>query len=338
MNKRILTISLIVFLGLIFGIYQCFQSFEAENVSAVSIGTPIAGHPWSQMECSGDTLCVDATNKRVGIGTNNPTEKLEVIGNFKASGDVCNGTGNCLSSLATLTNACGAAATTYVYSASAFSGTYCAMGSSTPAAPTFPAAGASTTWTCPVANDPTHPISCTATHAAMPVDGVCGAAQQTYVYSATAYSGSLCSTGTASPISPSFPAIGSSMSWSCLGTNEGSSPSCTASRSTVPFLVNGAHTELNCTAVGGELFSVGASNACRFNSVCPSGWNQYLNWSTTTACTISCNCSSFAQFGSASGHGWSNTAQERSGDTCSNGVSSCIYAYCYSAINQMGCY
>jgi hypothetical protein len=93
MNKKILIVSSIVFLGLIFGIYQCFQVFETENVSAVNIGTPISGHPWSQMECSGDTLCVDITNKRVGIGTNNPTEKFEVNGSIKASGSVT-ATGN----------------------------------------------------------------------------------------------------------------------------------------------------------------------------------------------------------------------------------------------------
>jgi hypothetical protein len=70
----------IIFLGLIFGIYQYFQAFETENVSAVTVGVPNPGHTWAEIECSADTLCVDTVNKRVGIGTNNPTVALDVGG------------------------------------------------------------------------------------------------------------------------------------------------------------------------------------------------------------------------------------------------------------------
>jgi hypothetical protein len=38
-----------------------------------------------------NTLFVDAANDRVGIGTASPTEKLEVVGNIKASGTVTGG-------------------------------------------------------------------------------------------------------------------------------------------------------------------------------------------------------------------------------------------------------
>jgi hypothetical protein len=346
MNKKILIVSSIIFLGLFFGIYQCFQVFETENVSAVSIGTPIAGHPWSQMECSGDTLCVDTTNKRVGIGINNPTVKLDVDGTIRGT-DVCNTTGNCLSALATLTNACGAAATTYAYTATAYSGTYCVMGTSTPASPVWPAAGETVTWTCPVANG--SPISCTATHSPAPVAGVCGAAQQTYVYSATAYSGALCSTGTASPASPAFPSCGSSSSWSCLGTNGGASPSCTASRNACPTaLYNETHNANDCEGLGGTSTIVAAGvTICQIPaSSCPSGWSQYQSYSATNGGTLSCcspaddTCSYWCTPGNVFGHAWQDKGIESASVcTCVSTSSSCIRSCTiYATVFAIGCY
>jgi hypothetical protein len=160
-KNNLIIIFVIIFLGLIFGTYQYFQVLETERVSAVTVGIPTSGHDWTQMECNADTLCMDTANKRLGVGTNNPTEKLEVGGNIKASGDICGG-GSCLSVLGKFTNSCGAAATTYAYSATAYSGTYCAISTPTPTAPAWPVAGSSTTWTCPVPAGT--PISCTATH------------------------------------------------------------------------------------------------------------------------------------------------------------------------------
>ncbi len=254
MNKqKYLILFSVLLLGFGFSVYQYFQALGTDSVSAVTVGTPDPGHAWSQMECSADSLCVDTVNNRLGIGTNTPTYKLDVTGtihasgNITTSGDVCNGTGNCLSALATLTNACGGAATTYAYSATAYSGTFCVMGTSTPASPSFPAQGASTSWTCPVTSG--SPVSCTATRSAAPVNGVCGPAATTYASTATAFSGALCSTGSASPASPAFPAQGSSTSWSCLGTGGGSSPSCTASRS-VSYCVNGGGLTCTETVVG----------------------------------------------------------------------------------------
>ena len=87
----------IISLGLIFSIFQYYHSFMAEKAEAVTVGTKNPGHPWSEMECSGSTLCIDSENGKVGIGTNEPTEKLDVSGNIKASGDICNGSGSCLS-------------------------------------------------------------------------------------------------------------------------------------------------------------------------------------------------------------------------------------------------
>jgi hypothetical protein len=257
MNKKILIVSLIVFLCLSVAIYQYAEELQSEFTSAAyTTSKPANGHLWSEMECTSD-LCVKA-GVGVGVGIE-PTVKFEVNGTIKGT-DVCNAAGNCLSALSNLTNACGGAATNYVYSASAYSGTYCSMGTSTPATPTFPVAGASVTWTCPVTNS--SPISCTATHAAAPVAGVCGAAATTYAYSATAYSGALCSTGASSPAAPAFPAQGASINWSCLGTNGGSSPSCTASRNNPPAangVCGAAATTYGypATAYSGALCSVG---------------------------------------------------------------------------------
>jgi len=297
----------------------------------------------------------------VGVGTNNPVRKLDVVGSIGATGsiaaggDVCNGAGNCLSALASLTNACGGAATTYAYSATAYSGSYCAMGAPTPSSPAWPAQGASTSWTCPVTSG--SPISCTATHAAAPIAGVCGTAAKTYPYSATAYSGTYCSTGTVSPSNPVFPSTGSSTSWSCLGVNGGASPSCIASKSNPPLLVSGVHTELDCVNAGGTVVSGGASNQCRFNSsVCPSGWTAFQSWSTTNGgydgnyygccwsgtsnCGLAVHCSQISGGCCSMGsHAWSNTAAEAcSGPGGSYGNYYCSSRTFTSVFTQVGCY
>ena len=298
-------------------------------------------------------MCITSDNK-VGIGTDSPTTKLDVNGTIRGT-DVCNTTGNCLSALATLTNACGAAATTYIYTATGFSGTYCVMGVSTPAAPTFPAAGSSTTWTCPVTSG--SPVSCTATHTAAPVNGVCGAAAVAYPYSSSALSGALCSTGTASPTNPSFPAAGSSTSWSCLGTNGGASPSCTASRNNPLPLVNSTHNEQDCITAGGTVVAAnGSYNQCRFNtSVCPSLWTQFNNWSTNTEVTCTycptfglfyagagCTCGPTTATCTATGNAWGNSRASCSVPllSCSDagGLKSTGGYTCWPTTTQIGCY
>ncbi len=215
-KKHLVILSCLLLIGFVAGICQYVLTFKAENVSAVTVGTPDPGHAWSQMECSADSLCVDTVNNRLGVGTASPAYKLDVAGSIRATGDVCNGTGNCLSALATLTNACGGAATTYAYSATAYSGTFCVMGTSTPASPSFPAQGASTTWTCPVTSG--SPVSCTATRSAAPVNGVCGTKTGKYA-SSTPTGTEACTAGTIYGMTGSY-------SWTCAGSNGGISPSC----------------------------------------------------------------------------------------------------------------
>ncbi|MFA5431322.1 MAG: glycine-rich domain-containing protein [Candidatus Paceibacterota bacterium] len=97
-KQQLFIVTGIIISGLVFGIYQYFQAFEVGNVSAVQIGTPNPGHTWAQMECSGDTLCIDVENKRLGIGTANPSVALEVNGSIKVGtgGNICFANGRCL--------------------------------------------------------------------------------------------------------------------------------------------------------------------------------------------------------------------------------------------------
>ena len=89
MKKQHLFIILaVVLLGFVFGIIQYYQALKTEDVSAVTVGIPNPGHSLAQLECSADSLCVDTTNNRVGIGTNNPTKKLDVTGDVNITGQL----------------------------------------------------------------------------------------------------------------------------------------------------------------------------------------------------------------------------------------------------------
>ena len=79
-KQHLFIISSVLLFGLLFAFFQYYQSFKTEDVSAVTIGVPNPGHAWSLMECSSDTLCIDETNKRLGVGTASPTTKLYVAG------------------------------------------------------------------------------------------------------------------------------------------------------------------------------------------------------------------------------------------------------------------
>ena len=63
------------------------------------------------------------------------------------------------------------------------------------------------------------------------VNAVCGEAAKEFEFDTTSFSGlSFCQAGTASPISPLFPAEGQSTSWVCKGLNSGTDSSCSATR------------------------------------------------------------------------------------------------------------
>ena len=105
------------------------------------------------------------------------------------------------------------------------------------------------------------------------------------------------------------------------------------------MLVNGFHTEQQCETLGGEVVTEDGATFCRFdNGSCPSGWNVYDNWRTTTSNTCSagfCSCST-------GGESWS-----------SHSVPSCYYdpagaadtscapwgsSNCFATVEQVGCF
>ena len=108
-NQKILIGLLLVSLATL--IFQYVQILKTEGISAITIGTHNPGHLWSEMECS-DSICIDAQNKRVGIGgENEPSVALDVSGTINATGDICiTGTNKCLSGMVSAYNGeCGVA-------------------------------------------------------------------------------------------------------------------------------------------------------------------------------------------------------------------------------------
>lgn len=79
MNKKhLVIISCVLLIGLVAGVWQYIQTFKTDVASAVTVGTPNPGHAWASMECSANTICLDTSGNKVGIGTNTPSGKLQV--------------------------------------------------------------------------------------------------------------------------------------------------------------------------------------------------------------------------------------------------------------------
>ena len=167
--------------------------------------------------------------------------------------------------------------------------------------------------------------SATVAVGAAPINASCGLAATTYSSAATAFAGTFCSPGSASPASPAFPAQGSSSTWTCVGSGGGSNATCTASRalpavngvcgpaaSTYPssavayagvfcnpgtanpispvFPAQGASTTWTCAGSGGG--SMATCTASRslppVNGVCGTAATTYISSATTFSGTL-CN-------------------------------------------------
>jgi len=126
---------------------------------------------------------------------------------------------------------CGTRNTTYSSSTTTWpaSSTYCNSGDAWPW-PAFPNQGETVYWTCYGLNGGAN-ASCSATRLNPAVNGSCGTRATTYSSTTTSWpAGNFCAAGTASPVSPTFPSIGGSTSWTCLGSSGGANVSCSAVR------------------------------------------------------------------------------------------------------------
>lgn len=187
----------------------------------------------------------------------------------------------CYNGVCKINGSCGAAATNYAYSATGFSGAYCASGTASPPNPSFPAAGGSSTWSCNGSNTGTN-ASCTATRTGAPVTGSCGTNAAIFESGVTYYTGTVCATGIASPTSPAFPGIGAKVSWACNGANGGANADCssyrrvpTPSLSVSPTSVaTGATLTFSWGAVSG---ATGYGIAFKRNGAWDSGWTWIGN-------------------------------------------------------------
>ncbi|MDD4661741.1 MAG: hypothetical protein PHG24_00460 [Candidatus Pacebacteria bacterium] len=127
-------------------------------------------------------------------------------------------------------------------------------------------------------------------------------------------------------------------------------------------LVNGAHSQIECTTAGGELVDSDVSyKMCRFNtSSCPSGWTQYKNYSTSIATTFSCEpyeewaVNPYSSICTTAAPGFSNgtytcpvgingQSSKTFGTTCCSCYTDCpdcarVYIAFSSPISQIGCY
>lgn len=93
------------------------------------------------------------------------------------------------------------------------------------------------------------------------INGVCGSAGRNYLFSETSFSGDFCSAGTPSPSNPSFPAPGSSTTWTCLGQNGGTNDYCTATHaSPIPGSCGLADGKVTCSKPDKNLCGVGKSS------------------------------------------------------------------------------
>lgn len=86
MNKKLIFILIITLFAFSFSVFQYVKELRSEIADAAYTTKPAMGHSWAEMECTSD-LCVKA-GTGIGLGTDNPTNKLSVVGNIGTTGDI----------------------------------------------------------------------------------------------------------------------------------------------------------------------------------------------------------------------------------------------------------
>ncbi|HPI39843.1 MAG TPA: hypothetical protein PLJ21_03515 [Pseudobdellovibrionaceae bacterium] len=126
---------------------------------------------------------------------------------------------------------CGSAQGTYSTGSTTLRAQLCMAGTAQPSSPSLPTPGGTNSYTCLGADGGTS-ATCSVTLAQgnLMVNGTCGAAQGSYLATDLTYRSPLCSQGTANPINPVFPNSGTSTTYSCQGSNGGTSVNCTMTR------------------------------------------------------------------------------------------------------------
>ncbi|MFA6329170.1 MAG: carboxypeptidase-like regulatory domain-containing protein [Candidatus Micrarchaeia archaeon] len=173
-------------------------------------------------------------------------------------------TASCYANLI-VNGACGAAATSYAYSAGGFSGALCNAGTASPSSPSFPAAGGSTSWACLGLNGGSG-ASCSASRANHP----CAVAGGTIYGSFCRFSGSSCPGG-----------------W----TQYGSWSTTTAGHSSSCGWVSSPWPEPSCCSTGSHDFSNTAVESCGYWQYCCTSWTCPTNcWQTASAIVTEVGC------------------------------------------------
>ncbi|GEM_PF-5708511 len=123
----------------------------------------------------------------------------------------------------------------------------------------------------------------------------------------------------------------------------------------VTFLVNGSHSDAQCTSGGGAIITDSSGNKfCQFNTTsCPSTWTQYNNWSETGVKNCNGSVSTctppFVGTSCATGsHVWGDASQESCSYTKPASITSASggrvlcgasqQATCSATIAKIGCY
>ena len=312
MNKNISIVLFVVSLGLAASIYQYVETFRSEIVSAYDTGKPAVGHSWSEMMCTAG-LCIK--DDKVGIGTDNPQNTLELGSGATLKISAGAGAGKVLTSdangVATWGSASSGSGTENYLSKWATSsslgdsviydnGTNVGVGTSAPSKKLEVSGDILSTGD--VCNGNGKCLSATyQTNVMIGSNPTCPSGQTMIM---KAYNGTWYTYDNASISSWNKVTCGALLS--ADGT---------------VLLVNNTHTGKNCTDASGTVLSDGTNSFCRFDSSsCPSGWTMYNGWSTTGPATVCCQATYITCVATfccnAGGHSWSNDGAV---ETCSAG-------------------
>lgn len=179
---------------------------------------------------------------------------------------------------------------TYAYTATGYApDKQCAVGATNSTA--FPAAGGMASWAC-LGTGGGADASCWATRNAAPVNGACGTANgRSYTYGSTGYGSYTQCTVADTSSSTAFPAAGTTVYWTCLGANDGTNASCSASQNagtscTLPW---GGTLASGFSVIAYQSSSVASPSSCTSQTrTCTNG--TLSGTYTNQTCTVTYAC------------------------------------------------